>query len=115
VPATYGEEVLAVLTFASRRQAELTDWFTRALVGIGYEIGQFRARRRSELSAPIITPREREVLQLSATGHTRQQIAETLSVTAATVKTHFEHIYKKLGVHDRASAVAEGLCQGLVH
>ena len=65
VPATYGDEVLAVLGFGSRRQAVLTDRFMRSLLGIGYEIGHFLARRRSELSASVLTPRELEVLQLS--------------------------------------------------
>jgi PAS domain-containing protein len=51
VPATYGDEVLAVLTFASRHQAVLTDLFMRSLLGIGFEIGSFLARRRGELSA----------------------------------------------------------------
>jgi PAS domain S-box-containing protein len=114
VPATYGDEVLAVLTFASRRQAALTDQFMRSLLGIGYEIGHFLARRRSELSAPILSPRELQVLQLSATGYARRQIAEEIKVSEATVKSHFEHIYRKLGVPDRASAVAEALRQGLI-
>jgi PAS domain S-box-containing protein len=115
VPATYGDEVLAVLTFASRRQAALTDQFMRSLLGIGYEIGHFLTRRRGELSAPVLSPRELEVLQLSATGYPRRQIAEKMKLSQATVKTHFEHIYRKLGVLDRASAVAEALRQGLIH
>jgi PAS domain S-box-containing protein len=115
VPATYGDEVLAVITFASRRQAALTDQFMRSLLGIGYEIGHFLARRRSELCAPMLGPRELQVLQLSATGYARRQIAEEIELSEATVKTHFEHIYRKLGVPDRASAVAEALRQGLIH
>jgi PAS domain S-box-containing protein len=115
VPATYGQEVVAVLTFASHRKAVLTDRFMRSLLGIGYEIGHFLARRRGELSAPPLTPRELEVLQLSATGHARRQIAEVIEVSEATVKTHFEHIYRKLGVSDRASAVGEALRQGLIN
>jgi PAS domain S-box-containing protein len=114
VPATYGDEVLAVLTFASRHQAALTDQFMRSLLGIGYEIGHFLARRRSELSAPPLSVRELQVLQLSATGYARRQIAEELLVSEATVKTHFEHIYRKLGVPDRASAIAEALRHGLI-
>jgi PAS domain S-box-containing protein len=114
VPATYGDEVLAVLTFASRRQAELTDQFMRSLLGIGYEIGHFLARRRGELSAPPLSVRELQVLQLSATGFVRRQIAEEIDLSEATVKTHFEHIFRKLGVPDRASAVAEALRQGLI-
>jgi PAS domain S-box-containing protein len=114
VPATYGDEVLAVLTFASRHQVVLTDQFMRSLLGIGYEIGHFFARRRGQLSAPVLSPREAEVLQLSATGYARRQIAEQIELSEATVKTHFEHIFLKLGVHDRASAVAEALRQGLI-
>jgi PAS domain S-box-containing protein len=115
VPATDGDEVLAVLTFASRYQTVLTDQFMRSLLGIGYEIGHFLARRRGELSAPVLSPRELEVLQLSAMGFARRQIAEEIGLSEATVKTHFEHIYRKLGVSDRASAVAEALRQGVIH
>ena len=115
VPATYGKEVLAVFAFGSRRQAVLSDRFMRSLVGIGYEIGHFLARRRSELSAPALTPRELEVLQLSATGYARRRVAEEIDVTEATVKTHLENIYRKLGVPDRASAVGVALRQGIIH
>jgi PAS domain S-box-containing protein len=115
VPATFGGEVLAVFTFASQRQTVLTEQFIRSLRGIGYEIGHFLARRRSELSAAVLTSREIEVLQLSATGYARRQIADEMELSEATVKTHLEHIYKKLGVPDRASAVGEALRQGLIH
>jgi PAS domain S-box-containing protein len=115
VPATYGDEVLAVLTFSSRRQAVLTDQLMRSLLGIGYEIGHFLARRRGELSTSRLSPRELQVLQFSATGYARRQIADQMGLSEATVKTHFEHIYKKLGLTDRASAVAEALRQGLIH
>jgi PAS domain S-box-containing protein len=115
LPATYGDEVLAVLTFASRRQAVLTDQFMHSLLGIGDEIGHFLARRRGELSAPALSARELQVIQLSATGYARRQIAEEIGLSEATIKTHMEHIYKKLGVPDRASAVAEVLRQGLIH
>jgi PAS domain S-box-containing protein len=115
VPATSGEEVLAVFAFASQHQAVLTDRFRRSLIGIGHEIGNFLAQRRAELRPPELTPRELQVLQLSATGHARRQIAEQLDISEATVKTHFEHIYRKLAVADRASAVGEALRQGLIH
>ena len=41
-------------------------------------------------------------------------IAERLVLSPATVKTHFEHVYEKLGVGDRAAAVAHGLRVGLI-
>jgi DNA-binding NarL/FixJ family response regulator len=114
LPATHGDEVLAVLGFGARQEGALTDRFMRSVIGIGYEIGQSLERRRSELHPSLLTTRELEVLQLSATGHARRQIADRLQVSESTVKTHLEHIYTKLGVSDRASAVGEALRQGLI-
>ena len=63
-----------------------------------------------------LTPREAEVLALIAEGLTNNEIAERLVVSAATVKTHVNHIFAKAGVRDRAQAVvyayANGLAQG---
>jgi DNA-binding CsgD family transcriptional regulator len=56
-----------------------------------------------------LTPRELEVLELAAEGNTRVMIAGRLRVSPATVRTHFEHIFAKLGVHDRAAAVAQAM------
>jgi DNA-binding CsgD family transcriptional regulator len=53
-----------------------------------------------------LTPRESEILRYAATGRTNASIAELLGVGPATVKTHFEHIFVKLGVKNRAAAVA---------
>lgn len=61
-----------------------------------------------------LTPRERQVLQLAADGGATREIAELLFVSPGTVKTHFENIYEKLAVRDRAAAVAEGIRRGLI-
>jgi PAS domain S-box-containing protein len=114
LPATCGEEVLAVLSFASCDAVELGERLTRSLTAVGSEIGHFFARRRSELSAAPLTPRELEVLQLVARGGSRSQIAERLHVSESTVKTHLEHIYEKLDAHDRAAAVGAAMRQGLI-
>lgn len=58
---------------------------------------------------PALTPRERQVLELASEGRTTPQIAAALVISPATVKTHLEHIYRKLDVHDRVSAVARAL------
>jgi DNA-binding CsgD family transcriptional regulator len=63
---------------------------------------------------PPLTPRELEVLALAAEGNSRGTIASMLLVSPATVRTHFEHIYTKLGVHDRAAAVAQAIRLGLI-
>lgn len=71
-----------------------------------------RQMRRPEQSA--LTGREMEILSLVAKGATNREIAQTLFVSEATIKTHLLHIYKKLGVSDRAAAVGEAYRRGLL-
>jgi DNA-binding NarL/FixJ family response regulator len=52
-----------------------------------------------------LTPREVEVLKLIAAGLSNAEIADTLVVSAATVKTHVNRIFFKTGARDRAQAV----------
>jgi DNA-binding NarL/FixJ family response regulator len=61
-----------------------------------------------------LTEREIEVLVLVARGATNRVAASQLFVSEATVKAHLLHIYAKLGVNDRAAAVAEGFNRGLL-
>jgi DNA-binding CsgD family transcriptional regulator len=61
-----------------------------------------------------LTPRELEVLQLAAEGYSGPMIARELVISAATVSTHFEHIYAKLAVGDRATAVAKAMRLGMI-
>jgi two-component system nitrate/nitrite response regulator NarL len=63
---------------------------------------------------PILTAREREVLTLMADGLSGPQIAERLIVALPTVKTHQARLYEKLGVSERAAAVAEAMRRGLL-
>jgi len=55
-----------------------------------------------------------EILELVATGTTNREAAARLFISEATVKTHLLHIYAKLGVNDRAAAVAAGFSHGLL-
>ena len=71
--------------------------------------------RRQTGPTPALTRREREVLQLAADGAaSTREIAAVLVVSRGTVKTHLENAYRKLGVTDRASAVAVALRAGLI-
>ena len=54
---------------------------------------------------PQLTPRQRELLNLVAAGHTNTQIARRLGLSEATVRTHLEHIYGRLHVSSRTAAV----------
>jgi DNA-binding NarL/FixJ family response regulator len=64
--------------------------------------------------APKLTPREHEVLTLIAKGFSFPEIAELLGVSAHTVTTHVRHIYEKLEVGSRGSAVYEAVALGLI-
>jgi DNA-binding NarL/FixJ family response regulator len=62
----------------------------------------------------LLSQRELEVLGLVAAGTTNREAAAKLFISEATVKTHLLHIYAKLGVTDRAAAVAEAYNRGLL-
>ena len=63
---------------------------------------------------PILTTRERQILTLMAEGRSGPEIAERLIVALPTVKTHQARLYEKLGVSERAAAVAEAMRRGLL-
>ncbi|MEW2306102.1 response regulator transcription factor [Streptomyces sp. NPDC006655] len=61
-----------------------------------------------------LSAREREVLALVARGTSNREIARELFISEATVKTHLTHLYTKLGVNDRAAAVATAYQRGIL-
>ena len=71
-------------------------------------------RMRAAEQRPVLSPREHEILVLIAEGLSAPDIAARLILSPATVRTHLQHLYEKLGVSDRAAAVAEGMRRGLV-
>ena len=62
-----------------------------------------------------LTRRERDVLGLIVLGQTNREIADTLTLTISTVKTHVEHLIAKLAVSDRTQAAVRAMELGLVH
>ncbi|MEV4158834.1 response regulator transcription factor [Nonomuraea dietziae] len=73
-------------------------------------------RLLSQVRTPAdpLSAREREILELIAQGATNREAAARLFISEATVKTHVLHIYTKLGVNDRAAAVAVAYQRGLL-
>jgi two-component system response regulator NreC len=61
-----------------------------------------------------LTIREREVLQLVAEGFTNHQIAEMLSLSIKTIKTHRLHLMQKLDLHDRTELVKYAFQKGII-
>ncbi|HLL54376.1 MAG TPA: response regulator transcription factor [Myxococcaceae bacterium] len=61
-----------------------------------------------------LSDREKEILQLIAKGVSNSEAAKMLNVSKATIRTHLEHIYRKLEVTNRVEAVTEGIRKGLI-
>jgi two-component system nitrate/nitrite response regulator NarL len=75
-------------------------------------VSEIRLRRQD--NRPALTQREHEVLRLIAAGKSLPEIAQELYLGLTTVKTHVQHLYEKLGVSDRAAAVASAMRRGLI-
>ncbi|MCF4007392.1 response regulator transcription factor [Corynebacterium uropygiale] len=73
-----------------------------------------RLMTRGQAPRSSLTPRELEVLQLVAGGASNREIGQVLLLSEATVKSHLVHIYDKLGVRSRTSAVAAAREQGML-
>jgi two-component system, NarL family, response regulator NreC len=64
--------------------------------------------------APALSPRERQVLELLAHGHTNREVADRLSLSVKTVETHRARLSDKLGLHSRADLVRLAIELGLL-
>jgi DNA-binding NarL/FixJ family response regulator len=61
-----------------------------------------------------LTPRQREVLQLVAEGHTSKEIARRLEISVRTAETHRTQLMETLDIHDVAGLVRYALRKGLI-
>ncbi|WP_029089689.1 response regulator [Brevibacterium album] len=91
------DELVQAVRAASRGESILAPSVTQHLLG--------HVRRPNPGG---LTEREKEVLELVASGNSNREAAAALFIGEASIKTHLQHIFDKLGVRDRASAVAEG-------
>jgi DNA-binding NarL/FixJ family response regulator len=107
------EQLAEAVRVVNRGDALIAPEVTRSL------IDAFASTPDSSTPAParlraLLTPREIEVLILLAHGVSNAEIAETLFISEATVKTHVSHILTKLGLRDRTQAVVLAYESGLV-
>jgi len=113
VPAADRHELSDALVRVQRGERVVAPSLGRLLVG----------RRTADLAADAggealdpgpLTSKELEVLSLLANGHSNKQIARALFVSDATVKTHLQHIYAKLGAQGRHIALTRAAELGLL-
>ncbi len=71
-------------------------------------------RAAHEMTLPLLTPREVEVLAAIGQGLSNKEVARRLGISAHTVKFHLEAAFRKLGATSRTEAVAKGLRRGLI-
>jgi two-component system response regulator NreC len=67
-----------------------------------------------EDSYELLTPREREILQLVAEGKTNKEVADLLNLSLYTVETHRSHILQKLGLHSTADLILYAVRKGII-
>ncbi len=103
------KELVQAIHTVARRQVYLSPSIA-ALVTEDY-VRQLMTRDASP--AAVLSPKEREVLQLMAEGHSTKQIAATLNLSVKTIETHRQQVMEKLDLHSVAEltkfAVREGL------
>ena len=106
------DELIRGVRVVAAGEALLAPSVTRRLIA---DVTSRRGARRAEPSAlALLTPREREVLELIATGMSNAEIAGALFVAEQTVKTHVGKVLGKLGLRDRAQAVVLAYETGVV-
>jgi DNA-binding NarL/FixJ family response regulator len=92
------------------------DWPAAKIAGAVRAVGLGKTvfRRHDQPGALGLTPRERAVLELMASGATNPEIADELHLSKHTVKEHTSAVFRKLGVRNRTEAVQRGQRLGLL-
>ena len=106
VKGAAGSEICDRLVAVARGETVLAPEIQSELAG--------QLRTRAHPDAPLLSPREHEILELIAAGELAPDIAKRLGLSPATVRTHLQHLYEKLGVSDRAAAVAAAMRRGML-
>jgi two-component system nitrate/nitrite response regulator NarL len=100
------DEIIAAVMKCARGEGYVP---TNIASGLASEV-----RHRSRGEATLLSPREAEIIKLIADGLSVPDIAAKLHLAPTTVRTHVQNLFGKLGVSDRAAAVAEAMRRRLV-
>jgi DNA-binding NarL/FixJ family response regulator len=77
--------------------------------------GYLRPQESDALDRRVLTPREREVIQLVAEGKTTKEVANALSLSVKTAETHRTNLMRKLDLHSIADLTLYAVRNGIVH
>jgi DNA-binding NarL/FixJ family response regulator len=102
------------LVAAIRKVAAGHRYLSAAISESALHAYQQRAKGRPLDPYDSLTPREREVLQLTAEGMTGSEIADRLFISARTVETHRKHVTEKLGLRNQKDLIRFAVMRGLV-
>jgi DNA-binding NarL/FixJ family response regulator len=105
------EELLLAVRAAARGEIYLSPAISASILD---EFLALQADSEEFRPFDLLTPREREVLQLIAEGHTNTAIAHMMNVTVKTVEKHRSNLMSKLKVHDVAGLVRMAIKHGLI-
>ncbi|MCE3603824.1 response regulator transcription factor [Massilia sp. P8910] len=123
VLTTYRGDARALQAIRSGAQAyllksalrkELTEAIRALAAGKRYFPAEIAAELANHLGQECLTPREVQVLQLIARGHSNKQVAGELALSEDTVKGHLSNIMDKLGANNRTHAVTIGIERGFI-
>ena len=106
-----GDDLVRAVRVIAAGDALLAPSVTRRLIS---DFSRQRRVKAPVAALEVLTPREREVLELIARGLSNAEISETLVVAPQTTKSHVGHILAKLNLRDRAQAVVVAYESGLV-
>ncbi|HXJ96567.1 MAG TPA: response regulator transcription factor [Terriglobia bacterium] len=104
-------DLIQAITAASNGKAFFSPEISRILVE---DYVREMGRRGAEDSYQLLTPREREILQLLAEGKTNKDIATLLNLSLYTVETHRRNIQEKLNLHSLAELILYAVRKGII-
>ena len=105
------DEVIMAIKKTHRGGSYLSPSMSRKLI---HDYLETRKRVQGEEIEPVLTGREREILQLLAEGNSQQAIARSLSLSPLTVRTHRRHIMKKLKFRHITDLVRYAIRMGII-
>lgn len=108
------EDVAKTIVDIKHGASPISPMIARKLLAHMRQPGTVAEVPKAASPAPLLSPRESEVLELITRGYSYAEIARFKDVSIHTVQTHIKNLYAKLAVHSRSEAVFEASRMGLV-